>query len=306
MGHFFLLWTFYFQLISASGFIVWNKSTCLSYDSRRQFSVTIDFHTHVFHPKIADKVLAQLNNHYGITPVGTGLVEDLNGFLNRAGIDRAVVHTAATSPDQVIPANNWSISIQETYPRLMSFGTIHPDYPDWESELFRLERKGIKGLKFHPDFQGYDLSDSRLDLFFEAIAERFILMFHVGDRLPPDKNPSSPGKLAAIRDKHPRLIIVAAHLGGYLHWDDALTYLAGTDIYLDTSSSLPFISFELLKKIISRHPLDRVLFGSDYPLFDASEELRLLSEKAGFTNRQISRLLQNGNALLDSRDNSSL
>lgn len=259
-----------------------------------------DFHTHVFHPKIAQKVLEQLKTHYGITPVGTGLVDDLLAFLSRSGIHRAVVHTAATSADQVTPANNWAITIQKMYPELTAFGTLHPDYENWREELDRLEEKGIRGLKFHPDFQGYDLADPRLDHFFEVIAQRFILMFHVGDRLPPDRNPSSPGKLAAIRDKHPRLIIVAAHLGGYLHWDDALTCLAGTDIYLDTSSSLPFISFELLKKILTRHPLERILFGSDYPLFDASEELRLLSEKAGFTNRQISRLLQNGNDLLNS------
>ncbi|MFN2269118.1 MAG: amidohydrolase family protein, partial [Desulfonatronovibrio sp.] len=123
--------------------------------------MSIDFHTHVFHPKIADKVLIQLEDHYGIKPVGTGLVEDLLNFLKKAGIDRGVVHTAATSADQVIPANNWSLFINENYPKLTAFGTLHPEYEKWEQELERLELKGIKGLKFHPDFQGYDLSDLR-------------------------------------------------------------------------------------------------------------------------------------------------
>ncbi len=261
--------------------------------------MTTDFHTHVFHPKIAEKVLVQLKNHYGINPVGTGLVEDLLVFLDKAGIQRAVVHTAATSPDQVIPANNWAIFLQGTYSRLNAFGTLHPDYINWKSELDRLERKGIKGLKFHPDFQGYDLADPRLLPFFEAIGNRFVLMFHVGDRLPPDENPSSPGKLAAIRKKYPDLVIVAAHLGGYLHWDDSLQYLAGTDVFLDTSSSLPFIDDGLLKKILNRHPLDRMLFGSDYPLFDPAVETGLLKSRAGFKEKQIHRLLKNGSDLLD-------
>lgn len=261
--------------------------------------MSIDFHAHVFHPKIARKVLEQLQDHYGIAPVGTGLVEDLLSSLARAGINRAVVHTAATRPDQVIPANNWSIFVQQTYPGLSAFGTLHPDYQDWEKELDRLEKNGIKGLKFHPDFQGYDLADPRLDPIFEEMGKRFILMLHVGDRLPPDINPSSPGKVAAIRKKHPELIIVAAHLGGYLHWHDALKYLAGKDIYMDTSSSLAFINEDLLTQILDRHPLERLLFGSDYPLFDASKELRLLKNKAGFSENRIEALLKNGCSLID-------
>ncbi|MFA7166128.1 MAG: amidohydrolase, partial [Desulfoplanes sp.] len=54
----------------------------------------IDIHTHAFHPKIAHKVLEQLQNHYAIAPVGTGTVEDLLPRLKKAGIDRAVVHSA--------------------------------------------------------------------------------------------------------------------------------------------------------------------------------------------------------------------
>ncbi len=261
--------------------------------------MSIDFHTHVFHPKIADKVLEHLKNHYGITPVGSGLAEDLIAFLRKSGIDRAVVHTAATSPDQVIPANNWSISLNRDYPSLTAFGTLHPDYPHWENELGRLQDNGIKGLKFHPDFQGYDLADNRLYPFFEAISSRFILMFHVGDRLPPDKNPSSPAKLAWIRNNFPDLKIIAAHLGGYLHWEDAQQYLAGTDIYLDTSSSLQFIRHEVLGAILNRHPLDRIIFGSDYPLFDQAHELFLLKNKAGLNDQQVEAVLDNGHRLLD-------
>ncbi len=262
--------------------------------------MSIDFHTHVFHPKIAQKVLNQLEDHYGITPVGTGLVDDLLIFLRAADIEQAVVHTAATTPEQVIPANNWSIHLQQQHSELSAFGTIHPGYKDWQKEIDRLQQHGIKGLKFHPDFQGYDLADSRLDPIFEYAGSRFILLFHVGDSLSPKINPSSPQKLAVIRKKHPVPVIVAAHLGGYLHWFDALKYLAGSDVYLDTSSSLQFIQRDLLKKILSRHPLDRILFGSDYPLFDASKELRLLKSKAGMSRQQIDRILGNGCKLLAS------
>ncbi len=260
--------------------------------------MSMDFHTHVFHPKIAHKVLKQLRNHYGITPVGTGLVDDLLRMLDAAGIQRAAVHTAATSPDQVIPANNWALSLNRDFPRLTAFGTVHPDYVHWEKELDRLEQADVQGIKLHPDFQGFDLADSRLDQVFEAIGQRFVVMFHVGDRLPPDINPSSPGKLARIRDDFPDLTIVAAHLGGYLHWEEALRHLAGSDVYLDTSSSLPFVDQDILQQILNLHPLERILFGSDYPLFDPGQELVLLEKRAGFSAEKIDIVLKNGEKLI--------
>ncbi|MFN2343341.1 MAG: amidohydrolase family protein, partial [Desulfonatronovibrio sp.] len=122
--------------------------------------------------------------------------------------------------------------------------------------------------------------------------------FHIGDRLPPEINPSSPEKLAVIRKKFPKLTIVAAHLGGYLHWGESVKHLAGTGVFLDTSSSLPFIKDDDLKKILRIHPLERILFGSDYPLFDPVSEIRLLKEKAGFNDREIAQILDNGLKLI--------
>lgn len=121
-----------------------------------------DWHTHAFHPKIAAKVLKQLSSHYGIEPVGTGLVEDLVTRQERAGLDHAVVHTAATAPHQVIPGNDWAIKLQTGHRKLTAFGSLHPGFTEWENELLRLEGKAIQGLKFHPDFQGYDLDDAAL------------------------------------------------------------------------------------------------------------------------------------------------
>ena len=136
----------------------------------------IDIHTHAYHPKIADKVLAQLEEHYGIPAVGTGQIDDLLARAKRAGLDRVVVHNAATAPAQVVPANNWAIRIHRENPEVIAFGTLHPDYPDFEREIERLWRSGIKGIKFHPDFQGFRLDDRKLWPIFEALSGRFTVM----------------------------------------------------------------------------------------------------------------------------------
>ncbi len=258
----------------------------------------IDIHTHVFHPKVAEKVVHQLEDHYRIAPIGSGLIHDLLNRLKRAAITHAAVHTAATKADQVIPANKWALSIQNEYPGLIPFGTLHPDFKSWENELLTLERAGIRGIKLHPDFQGFHLDDARLEPIFEHIGERFILMIHIGDRLPPDKNPSSPQKLSTLLKKFPKLRVIAAHLGGYLHWQYVVEHLAGKDLYLDTSSSLWAIPDDLLFDIFQNHPREKILFGSDYPLFEPLEEIQLLQKRLQLSSRERDALLTNAGPLL--------
>ena len=258
----------------------------------------IDVHAHAFHPKIAHKVLAQLENHYSISPVGNGLLEDLLARTHRAGLDKAVVLTAATSPSQVIPANNWAIQIKKTCDDCIPFGTVHPGFNDMEKELDRLEQAGVKGLKFHPDFQGFRMDDPALFDIMEMVGDRFTCLFHVGDTLPPDENPSCPRKLAALRKAFPAPPIIAAHMGGYQHWEFALEHLADTDVFVDSSSSLDFLDDATLQSLYDGFGLDRILFGSDYPLFDAGEEREKLETRLSLTDVEMERMMSTAAGLL--------
>ncbi|WP_167941038.1 amidohydrolase family protein [Desulfobaculum xiamenense] len=257
-----------------------------------------DIHTHAFHPKIADKVLAQLEGHYGLPPVGTGVVSDLLTRIRRAGIDRAVVHTAATTPDQVIPANNWAIDLATRYEEIIAFGSVHPGFDRWEWALDQLEAAGIHGIKLHPDFQGYWLDDAAMKPIFEAMAGRFTVMIHVGDRQPPGRNPSDPYKVLNLHREFPKLDIIAAHMGGFMHWQWVLDGLAGSDVYIDTSSTLCLIDDATLHEIVRRHPRERILFGSDYPLFDPGDEMEHLKTRLSLTSGEMDELLTNAHALL--------
>lgn len=260
-----------------------------------------DTHTHVFHPKIAEKAIKQLHSHYGIEPQGTGVLEDLLSRADRAGIGRVVVHTAATDPSQVIPANNWALDMERQSPRVTAFGTLHPDYAEPEKELARLKAAGIKGLKFHPDFQGFFLDDPKFYRLMEIIGDEWTLMIHVGDVLPPEKNPSCPLKMAKLRRAFPGPKLIAAHLGGFSHWPYAVEHLAGLDVYFDTSSSLSFVDDATLRLLIDKHPAERLLFGSDYPLFDPGDEIALAERRLQPLGVDMERLLLAGTELFEPR-----
>jgi len=261
----------------------------------------IDAHMHAFHPKIAHKVLAQLEDHYAIAPVGTGTLDDLLARLDRAHLDSAVVLTAATTPGQVVPANNWALSIKRDHPRLIPFGTIHPGFEAMEAELDRLERNGIKGLKFHPDFQGYRLDDPALYDVMEMVGDRFVCLFHVGDTLPPDDNPSCPRKLAQLRKVFPAPVMVAAHMGGYRHWEYTLEHLAATDVLVDSSSTLDFVDDAMLLRLYRAFGSRRILFGSDYPLFDPGREIEELERRLALSSAELAAILGNAAAILAPR-----
>jgi predicted TIM-barrel fold metal-dependent hydrolase len=126
-------------------------------------------------------------------------------------------------------------------------------------------------------------------------------MVHVGDRLPPAMNPSSPHALLAIHEALPQARIIAAHLGGYLHWRWALETIIGREVYIDTSSALPYIDQPTLEAIFARHPREFVLFGSDWPLHDPSREIALLRTRLGLGDAEVETILANGSRLLPAR-----
>lgn len=260
-----------------------------------------DIHTHVFHPAVAHKAVARLNA-LGFESPGTGVIDDLILRARRAGIGRVVCLMAALTGDQVRPANTFAVNLARRVkesadePEIVSFAGIHPEYPGWPEELDRLEQAGITGLKLHPNFQNLAFDDPRLFPVMEAVGERFILMCHVGCEKPLDKNPASPLKLAKLIDTFPKARIIAAHLGGYMDGAVALDALAGKNIWLDTSNTAR-TGENAARKVIAKHPFERLLFGSDYPLFDPAEDIPRQQARFGFSDTQMDALMHSADTL---------
>ncbi|MBE7030357.1 MAG: amidohydrolase [Ruminococcaceae bacterium] len=221
----------------------------------------IDTHTHIFPDKIAEKATAFVGDYYHYPTHGNGTIADLLTSASSAGVEKLLVFSSATKAEQVESVNTFiAENISDT---IAGFGSMHPDYTEFEKEIERMLSMGLKGIKLHPDFQHFDIDDPRMYPIYEAAQGKLTFIFHVGDK---NYDYSSPRRLAKVMKDFPNLTVIGAHLGGHSRWDEALDCLIGRNLYIDTSSVHQQLDNASIVNIIRKHDINRVLFATDYPL----------------------------------------
>lgn len=254
----------------------------------------IDFHCHIYPEKIAAKAVAGTDAFYREHSKHLGTPADLASCSG--GIDRFVVHSVATTPAQVGKINEYIAAEAAANPALIGFGTLHPASDDIDGDVSRLVSLGLHGVKMHPEIQGIPIDDPRcLKIYGLCEKHGLIVLLHTGDRR---YDMSNPNRLMPLARSHPGLKLVGAHFGGYTIWEEASRLLADLDsLFVDSSSSLPYLSPKTAKEIIRRFGADHVLFGTDYPMHDPAEEIsRMLS--LGLTDDEYRKIFSENAARL--------
>jgi len=226
----------------------------------------IDFHTHCFPDKVAATAIPMLAEKAKLVPYSDGTVADSEAKYNEWNVDKAVVLNIATNPRQQIKLNDFAISLLSN-PKLIPFGSVHPDAEEMTMELARLKAAGIKGIKLHPEYQDFYVSDEKICKIYEKCVDLdLIITFHAGYDLGfPNSDRASPKNLGKAAAMYPKLKLVCAHMGGFMRWDEVEEYLSGYDnVYFDTSFIVNYLSKEQALRII-RTNIERILFGSDLP-----------------------------------------
>ncbi len=242
----------------------------------------LDFHTHCFPDALAPRAIEVLTKNcaaFGLVPNTDGTASGARRLLSHAGIDGAVVCNIATNERQETNVNSFAIAMQEKKDFFFPLGSLHPDSQRKEAELDRLAAAGIRGIKIHPDYVGIPISDPRFDEIFSLLEERgMFVVAHTGvDPISPDLVHATPKMLAEIIRRHPRLTLIAAHMGGYTLSREVLDTLVGTRIYLDTSLCARRVEeWDTLRQILKEHDSDRILFASDTPWSDPAAELAFI------------------------------
>lgn len=232
-----------------------------------------DAHCHIYPEKIAARAVHGTDAFYDEHSLFDGTAADLIKRGDEAGIDRFIVQSVATAPKQVKSINEFiAKEVANSSGRLVGLGTLHPDSVDIKGDIEHLLSLGLKGVKLHPDIQAFKIDDYRCLKIYELCEERKLpILMHTGDSR---FDYSNPNRLLPILDIYTGLTVIGAHFGGWSIWEEASRAYSGIpNLYVDCSSSFHYLPKETSKEIIRRYGADRVLFGTDYPMWSPIKEL---------------------------------
>ena len=232
----------------------------------------IDSHCHIYPDKIAEKASASTSDFYHMPSLFDGKISTLLERGAAAGIEHFIVQSVATTPKQVSGINRFiAEAVANSDGRFTGLGTLHPDSDNVHTEVEEIVSLGLKGVKLHPDIQRVAIDDPRMEKIYEECEGRLPILMHTGDYR---FDYSNPNRMLPVLQKHPNLTVVGAHFGGWSVWDEATEKLSRfKNFYVDCSSSLYAMTSEKAKELIMAYGTDRVLFGTDYPMWDIDTEL---------------------------------
>lgn len=243
----------------------------------------IDTHAHVFPDKIAEAAARATGTFYETAQTPTrplldamishgGTAKELLSCAREAGITKMLVFSCATKPEQVDSIIDFIVRECKAHPEFIGAGTMHIDYPDFDRACSRMCSLGIRGIKLHPDIQGFRVDDERLLPLYEIMQARgMFLISHTGDNRYQYSNPD---RLLRLAEQFPRMDFICAHFAGWSEWELARKIMKRDNIYMDTSSTIGFSSPETAKKAFSVFDPTHIFFGTDYPMWDPKTELQ--------------------------------
>lgn len=248
----------------------------------------IDCHCHIYPEKIAGRAVQSVGDFYLIhmdESEGTG--EGLLAACADSPITHYVVHSVAVKASNVQHINDYIASQCAAHPEFIGFATMHQDFEDPEAEIERAISLGLRGLKLHPDTQMVNMDDPRLMRVYEIIEGRLPLIVHTGDYR---YDYSHPRRLKNILRTFPNLVVDAAHYGGWSIPEQGYDNLHDENLFIDISSSMQFLGARRSRELIEMWGTERVLFGSDFPMWSPVDEYNTFMS-LGFTDDECENML---------------
>jgi hypothetical protein len=255
--------------------------------------MTIDIHTHLpFHALYPQAFLAALvgvAEGEPLPPVLRRWLSDQTGGGLVAEMDKVGVKTSVLLMiDSGVRYADQGLTIEQCYAvhravlehwpgRFVAFGGVDPRRGGAALELFRrsVVDWGFRGLKLYPPM-GFSPADPALDPYLDICAERGLpVMTHSGDSLDSlDNDSASPRFVAELARRRPDVTVIMAHGGYSLDSADVRRAVELPNVWVDLAGFQTCerargweVTSAKLAWIFRPELNERVLFGSDYPLF---------------------------------------
>ncbi len=225
----------------------------------------IDIHVHFWPDPLAPKAISTLSERSGLTPTTDGTLASTENELRLHGVTNACLMNIATKPSQVETLTDAAAKLNSGFWR--SFASIHPGYENWHDEMVRISELGIKGIKLHPDYQGFYIDDDDMVKRYElADSLGLIILFHAGlDIGLPDTIHGTPKRFSNIAQVFTKGRVIMAHMGGFEMLDEVIEFLPGTSCFIDTSFSTERLTKPEFDRLYDAFGAERMLYGTDTP-----------------------------------------
>lgn len=223
-----------------------------------------------------------------------------------------ILVTGPVAEDGTSLHNDWSAELQRDYPeQFIGFGGVDPKQGKLAvKEAVRcVEELGLKGFKFHPITQAFEANNPDYYELWGTISDLGVpALFHTGQTGVGAGTPGQNG----IKNKYgrpypyfddlaadfPNLQIVMAHPS--FPWvDEQLSILSvKTNVWMDLSGWSPKYFSPNLVQYANTLIKDKVMFGSDFPVFSPDRWLRDWEDVAFRDEVRPKILLENARRLL--------
>jgi len=233
----------------------------------------IDVHTHFMPPNVLTKVWDALENRAGgrtSWPIVYRQPEDERIALLRAfGVRRFSALSYPHKPGMAAWLNGWAASFAARTPDALHSATFfaEPGAADYVAEAVG---QGARLFKAHLQVGGYDPRDPLLDPVWGLLAEAGVpVVAHCGSGPVPGRH-TGPGPISEVLARHPRLIVIVAHLGAPEYGEFLGLARRYPGVHLDTTMAFTDLMEWIAPFPASLRPrladaADRILLGTDFP-----------------------------------------
>ncbi|MFW9788306.1 MAG: amidohydrolase family protein [Candidatus Thorarchaeota archaeon] len=264
----------------------------------------IDAHTHTWSKDIISErdLTSRLAaaERDGVDPVLDSTIDTLRNAMETSRVDRAVILPIDSAYHQKMPLTmtektDWHVNEVEGDTDIVTFVGLDPRRG--EAGLKELERavtkKGCRGWKMYPP-NGFYPDKSEFDPYYKLCIDLNIpILIHQGFT-PRHKHVkyARPVYVDRVAADFPDLKIILAHVGFPWHDETLMIAAKNPNVSVDVSgwqvfaSAVPMKVYQMIgdAKTLRVFP-NRMIFGSDFPLFEFTMPLRKWVEF--FTSLQI-------------------
>lgn len=186
--------------------------------------------------------------------------------------------------DETRRMNDAVLATTAAEPRAYAMCSVHPhDGDPVLAELERVQEAGARGIKLHPNTQGFDVGDPRVRVVVERAGALGLPVLFDSVAV---SDPGQPEKFMVLAMRCSASQIILAHSFGPKYASAVMFAVLGRypsfsrNVWLELSglgcmfAGSPFT--DQIAWVMRNHGLDRVLWGSDYPLYDLDEALAAL------------------------------